>query len=628
MTYIDGLATGLNTTDIIRQLMQIERMPQTRLMARRATTERVVSALGDIRSDVNQLRTMAADLRLPSAWQGLKATSSSDAVSVAARSGQVTGSLDLRVAQTAAARSIYANEAVASLGSVVVPGGGALLAAGEIGVLGFAGLTGTGVPAGDLPLTVTRSSAAAAITAGSAPATPLTVTTGTNDQLAVRVDGVAHTLTLAAGTYNTADQLATALGAAITAAGLGGQLAATVDGGRIRLATVHEGSSHHLEVRNSTARQALGFGPNGSALTAAGTDGVVTFNGDTVTIPSTKPPAQVVVGNLTMTIGGPIRAGEVVVKTVDIGGGTLGEVIQAINAAHGLGFSAAAVNVGNGYRLQLTAKQTGAHSSVAVDTSRFSYSGFTTLTEGRDARVVVDGINPYTITSASNTLTDLLPGVDVTLRRATADTVRVDVQKNHEATADRVGALVSHLNAVLAKLDSASKASPDAAQRGLLVGSSELRRARQELVSALTREVGGVLDAVGNIGIAMQRDGTIGFDRDRFVAADRADSRAIQNLFVGAVGDLGDGVVDRLVNAATAASSATSGYLKVAEDGARARIEDFTRQIEDLERRYAAKELYYRRMFSSLETMLGSLQSQSNWLAGQLGSLTAQQDRA
>lgn len=617
MTYIDGMASGLDTTTIIRQLMQIERQPQTRLTSRRASTEKIASTIGGIRTDVSQLRSLAVDLRLPGAWQGLKASTSSEALVATARTGQVTGSLDVRVVQTASAAAIYSNEAVA-LDTVIASGGGPLLGAGDIGALGFDAISGNGIPAGDLPLTVTQSTSAATITAGEAPG-GVTITAGSNDELSVVVDGAARTLTVGPGVYGTADELAAAVSTAIGAAGLAGELRADVDSGKLRLSTVNEGSARTLEVGDGSGRAALGFGPNGAPLQSVGSDGTVTFNGDTATVTDTKPPASVVVGNLTATLGGPLRAGEAQVHSVDIGSGTLGEVIQAVNAATGLGFRAAAVNVGTGYRLQLTAKETGAASTVAIDRSAFTYSGFATLTEGRDAQLVVDGVNPYTITSSSNTFADLLPGVDVTAVRTTVDPVRLTVAGDTEARADTVQSFVDQLNTLLAKVDAASNASPEASARGALAGSSELRRVREGLVTALTREIGGNFSAVAGVGITMQRDGTVGFDRSRFLDAVEENPEAVQALFMGAVDDAGDGVMDRVVTAAEYAASSTSGYLKTAEDGARSRVDDYTRQIEGLEQRYIAKEQYYRRMFSSLETALSGLQNQSNWLAGQLG---------
>ena len=76
MTSIDGLITGLNTTQIISQLMQLERAPQTRLKQRQTDAQKIETELREMRSDVQAIRNLAADLRLGSGWDQLKATSS------------------------------------------------------------------------------------------------------------------------------------------------------------------------------------------------------------------------------------------------------------------------------------------------------------------------------------------------------------------------------------------------------------------------------------------------------------------------------------------------------------------------------------------------------------------------
>ena len=46
MASVDGLASGLNTTDIINQLMQLERQPQIRLQNRQQASESAITPCG------------------------------------------------------------------------------------------------------------------------------------------------------------------------------------------------------------------------------------------------------------------------------------------------------------------------------------------------------------------------------------------------------------------------------------------------------------------------------------------------------------------------------------------------------------------------------------------------------
>lgn len=111
--------------------------------------------------------------------------------------------------------------------------------------------------------------------------------------------------------------------------------------------------------------------------------------------------------------------------TVNLADGKLSTVISAINNA-GIGVTASAVQVDSGsYKLQLTSTTTGADTNVSVDdgaggnpfaSSTLGTMG--TLTTAQDAKLQVGGTGGYTVTRSSNTITDLLDGVTLTLLKA------------------------------------------------------------------------------------------------------------------------------------------------------------------------------------------------------------------
>ena len=73
----------------------------------------------------------------------------------------------------------------------------------------------------------------------------------------------------------------------------------------------------------------------------------------------------------------------------------------------------------------------------------------------------------------------------------------------------------------------------------------------------------------------------------------------------------------------TSANALVDGYLTAAENGRKNRIDTLGRSIADFDTRLAAREARLRTYWTSLEVTLGKLKDQSSWLAGQLGSLTA-----
>ena len=103
---VGGLVSGLDTATIISQLMQVEAQPQTMLKSRLSTEQSSISTLQTLNAKFAALATKAHDLAVPTAWSPLKATSSSDKVTVNAGAGAVPGTLSFSVQSAATARRV------------------------------------------------------------------------------------------------------------------------------------------------------------------------------------------------------------------------------------------------------------------------------------------------------------------------------------------------------------------------------------------------------------------------------------------------------------------------------------------------------------------------------------------
>ena len=427
MSFIDGLASGLNTTEIIDALMAVERLPQDRVVARRERSQEASEQLSSMRTSVNSIRAAASDLRLSSGWQRLTGTSSSEGVAVEATAGGFTGSITFQVDSLATTNVIYSNDVVESLETNV----------------------GTG--------------------------------------------------------------------------------------------------------------------------------------------------------------------------------GTLAQVVESINGNDDLNFVAVAIDTGDGYRLQLAAKEGGADSAIVLDTTGFEdIGGFTTLTDGANAQITFDGLNPYSVTSSSNTFAGIMPGVNLTVSEVSEDPVTVTVEHDFEQLADSVGALIEQFNELKGTMSSATRVDPNLETQVPLAFNPDVRRSEQGLLRALVDPVSASgLEAPTLVGISLQRDGTLTFDREKFIETATTDIDELTRLFTAPAESDEPGVLDRLVTAADQAAAFGTGLLSSAEESEKARIEAFTDQIDAFEARLERKEESLRKTYAALESALGNLNNQSNWLAGQLGSLSS-----
>ncbi len=323
-----------------------------------------------------------------------------------------------------------------------------------------------------------------------------------------------------------------------------------------------------------------------------------------------------------------VQYANTVVESLDtnIGeGGTLAQTVATINGNADLNFVAVAIQTGDGYRVQIAAKDGGADSQIELNTTLLDgLGGFTTLTEGSDARITFDGLNPYSITSSTNSFADIMPGVNVTVSEVSTTPITVGVERDFEQIADSIGALVDQFNEIKSTMAAATRVDPSLTTQAPLAFNTNVRRSEQGLVRAFVDPVAAsALSAPSLVGVSLQRDGTLVFDRDKFIDNATNDLDGLTRMFTAPAEDGAEaGVLDRLVAAAEQASDYGTGLLSTAEDTEKARIEAFSAQIDAFEGRFERKEISLRKLYANLEVAIGNLNSQSNWLAGQLGSLS------
>jgi flagellar hook-associated protein 2 len=209
--------------------------------------------------------------------------------------------------------------------------------------------------------------------------------------------------------------------------------------------------------------------------------------------------------------------------SIDVGGGTLAEVVAGINGA-GAGITATAVQTAPGqYRLQVGATKTG-------DASQFSLSGiegFTsmnTLTEGANATIRVgSGLNAYDVESTTNTFSNVVSGISFTVSKETASAVTVSSSVDPGAVSDQISSIVTNANNLLTSIAANTAWDSTSKTGGPLLGDSTVRSLQQ-----------GILSIVGSVaapGLSVTSAGQVAFDKDAFSAAFMADPAAVMGAY-------------------------------------------------------------------------------------------------
>lgn len=292
---------------------------------------------------------------------------------------------------------------------------------------------------------------------------------------------------------------------------------------------------------------------------------------------------------------------------LDTKSGSLADVVAAINGAENLGMSAVAVRTGDaGYRLQLVSSATGA------DQGALAVTGFTVppvAAAGTNALYSVNGLEG---SSSSNTLTDLVTGVDVSLAKVGTATLSVTTDRTGTTTA--VERLVTAANEALAEVKKHTAVTTDS--RGPLASDGMVRALSGRLLQAVTAVAGGT----AGLGIQSTKDGSLVLDKAKLTAALAADTSAVRASFGAADGT---GIVARLKDVVKSSTDPVEGFLTSSIQGRERSKKDIETQILSWDRRLESRQATLQKQFSGLEVALQRLQSQSQYLAGQLGSLSS-----
>jgi flagellar hook-associated protein 2 len=533
-----GLESGLATSQIISAEMAVYEEPLNALEAQQTSINNQISDYQAINSQLLTLQQSADALAVPTAYaEAFSASSNNSSVATGTiSSGTTAGSLTIAVDQLATGSTqisqgtVAATDDVVASGNLLVASGGAALGLGAISA-------GSGLSVGAHAISVTQSSAGATLTAAS-PLPASTVITGANSEIDLDINGTPTTLEIAVGTYTPAQ-----LAAAITQSS-GQTLNASVStGGVLSIATTQEGSSASLQITGGSALSALGLSAGSSVN---GADGEIDVDGTTTTVSDIagtgSTPVVLTSGNggtITADLSGGLRQGSVTAQNVSVGDGSLASVVSAINGANA-GVTATALQVGtNQFALEVTSKSTGTSSAATLDTQAFASSSLgalQTTTAAQNAIVSVGGVGGFQVTSATNAVTGLLPGVTVNLAQVSSAPVTLTVAPDGSQVSSQVSALVSAANQVLSTISTDTAFNQSTNTAGPLNGQTSLNQLAQQVLSIVGRAIGtsgaGSDGTAGeSAGLALTSSGTITFDQNAFEAAYDANPTAVQAMF-------------------------------------------------------------------------------------------------
>jgi len=310
-----------------------------------------------------------------------------------------------------------------------------------------------------------------------------------------------------------------------------------------------------------------------------------------------------------------IQIGAGTAATIDISTeDSLYGVVKKINAGN-LGVTAGIVFDGSKYRIQVAGNEAGADHAITFSGDAADALGLSDpanqFQAATDAVVSIDGI---TVNSRTNSITSAIPGV--TLNIVAAGTTSVTIERDPDGLKTKVDAFVKAYNDVMTSMNGEFAYTGLAKTANSLSGDSTLRGVQSNLRSAMSQSLTGLTNSfgsIGELGVSVQRDGTLSVDALKLTAAVNKDYEGVSAVFAG--NGTAKGLMSQLVDRLTPFTSA-DGSLQTRITNLATRNRDMDAQKARIQVRMDLYQTQLTNQYAALESLMSDLQ-------GQGASLTA-----
>lgn len=213
---------------------------------------------------------------------------------------------------------------------------------------------------------------------------------------------------------------------------------------------------------------------------------------------------------------------------------TLNDLIEKLNAA-GSPLTATTLSVGaSGSRLVLNSKATGALSRFQIDSS-IAGLNFSETSQAQDALIAVgasDTSGGILIQSNSNTFDGSIAGINLTIVDTSETAIDINVSNDDSGISKSLDLMVTQFNKVIDKIKSVASYDSVTNVSGLLYGDTEVLRIQSTFSTLFSsRLVNGSIRSIAELGVSINDQGKLEFDKTRFEKRLSDDPEAVRQFF-------------------------------------------------------------------------------------------------
>ena len=298
----------------------------------------------------------------------------------------------------------------------------------------------------------------------------------------------------------------------------------------------------------------------------------------------------------------------------------------------GAGVTASIVNAGSettpAYRLILTATASGASNGVTIvaDGTTLDFAngggagGVDTLQAAQDAIAIVGDptLNPVTLHRSSNTITDAIPGVTLSLTKTTGSSgVSVNVTHDNGAVKANIQNFVKAYNDIVTFVNKDTAYDATTKTGAILYNETSVKGIVSQIRQALSAPISGLttFSSGGEIGFKTNREGTVTLEEAKLDSALSTNYNAVKSLFINQTTVAG--IAQRVNQAIDAIDDAVSGSLTGRKNSLTGQINSLANQIGRKETAISAYEERLKIQYAKLDSLLRQLQGQTSFLTAQ-----------
>jgi len=233
-----------------------------------------------------------------------------------------------------------------------------------------------------------------------------------------------------------------------------------------------------------------------------------------------------------------------------------------------------------------------------------------------DAAATINGIS---VASSSNTFSNVVSGVSLTVSQETTSAATVSVTKDYSAIQSGIQGFVKAYNDLNTMLNEATKYDPATNTGALLQGDStavNLQTAMRRMLSSIT--TGGAYTRLADVGITQADGGNLEIDSTKLTAALQSNLTDVKNLFKADHGASdASGVALKFKNFTSGALAAT-GTFSSKDASLKSQLASNQKDQDRLTAKVSRFETALRTRYSALDAQVASMKALNDYVSQQI----------